>query len=315
MSRTQVSTWLPWLTFAVAALLPLAVSSDYVDLLLNQIGIHVMLAVGYYVIYGMTGILSLAQAAFWGIGAYAAAILSVDLHLPVWVGFVAGPAIAACFGVLLGLPTLKLKTHYLTLATIGFAQVVRQVLINWEHVTHGPNGIRGIPAPAVGGFAFDTAGSYYYLILALVLLVVVVVNRVDKSRLGRALAAVRDDEIAAAASGMNVTRLRLLAFALSAAIAGLAGAAYSHSVRYISPEVFQLQFDIVILAMLIIGGRELIYGGIIGAVLVTLLPEVLRPLKDWYLTIYGVMLLLILNYMPQGLLGMLRRSVARLRAH
>ncbi len=307
MKQQGIARWLPALALVAAALAPLLARTNYGTQMLNLAAIHAILAVGYYVIFGLTGILSIAHAAFWGIGAYTSAILTVDVHLPIWVGFLAAPLVAALFGVLLGLPTLKLKTHYLTMATIGFAQVVRQFLINWDTVTHGPSGIRAIPVPDLGLIKLDTPFRYYYLSLTLLAVVVVAVLWLRRSRLGRGLEAVRDDELAAESSGVNVTLLKVMAFALSAAIAGVAGALYAHQVQYISPDVFHLEFDIVVLAMLMIGGRNSVAGAVAGAVLVTYLPEVLRSFKDWYLTIYGAMLMVILIFMPEGVAGLMRR--------
>lgn len=311
MNSKSAARWLPAVAFLLAAGAPLLSSSDYGPQLLNLAVVHAVLAVGYYVIFGLTGILSIAHAAFWGIGAYASAILTVDAGLPIWAGFLAAPLVAALFGVLLGVPTLKLKTHYLTMATIGFAQVVRQFLINYDKLTHGPTGIRGIPAPNLGFVILDTPFKYYYLGLAVLAVVVVAVLWLRSSRLGRGLQAVRDDELAAEASGVNVTWLKVMAFAVSAAIAGVAGALYAHQVRYISPEVFHLEFDIMVLAMLMIGGRNSVAGAVAGAVLVTYLPEALRAFKDWNMAIFGVMLLLILVFMPDGVAGLVRRWFGR----
>ncbi len=311
MTATGLIRWFPALALVAAAGAPFLSRTDYGPQVLNLIAIHAVLAVGYYVIFGLTGILSIAHAAFWGIGAYASAILTVDHGWPIWAGFLAAPVAAGLFGVLLGAPTLTLKTHYLTMATIGFAQVVRQVLINWEQVTHGPSGIRAIPAPDLGFIKLDTPFKYYYLALGVLVLVVTMVAWLRRSRLGRGLEAIRDDELAAEASGVNVTGLKIMAFAFSAAIAGVAGALYAHQVRYISPEVFHLEFDIIILAMLMIGGRDSVTGALVGAVLVTYLPEALRGFKDWYLTIYGVLLLVILVFMPQGVAGLVRQRLEK----
>lgn len=299
----------PWIGgFAVAALLPLLAATPYSQVLLNMAVVNAINALGLYVIFGLTGILSVAQAAFWGLGAYAAALLSTDAGLPVFVGFLAGPALAALAGVLLGLPTLKLKSHYLTLATIGFAEVVRLVLMNWESVTHGPTGVREIPAPTLpGGLELASPRLYFYLSLALLLLAVVAVQRLRHSRLGRGLEAVRDDELAAAATGVSTTGLKVLAFAFAAALSGLSGALYAHLQRYISPDAFGLDHTIQFLAMLMIGGRRSVPGAILGAVLLTYLPEGLRFLQDWYMAIYGAGLLLILIFVPDGLAGALGR--------
>jgi branched-chain amino acid transport system permease protein len=298
-----IRRWYILALVAVAILLPLASGDRYFLTLLNLVLINAVLALGFYIIFGLTGIFSVAQAAFWGVGAYTAAILTVDHGFPVWASFLLAPIVAAAFGVLLGAPTLRLKTHYLTMATIGFAEVVRQILINWEPVTKGPSGISGIPSPHLGSFRFNSPLRYYYLALIITALVVVVILRLRSSRLGRGMESIRDDDLAAEAMGVNVTGLKILAFALSAACAGLAGAMYSHFVRYISPDVFHLEAAVQVLAMVLIGGRVYVVGAVVGAIVVTLLPEALRTIKDWWAIVYALAILGFLAFMPQGLTG------------
>lgn len=307
-----MSRWGFWAALAAAAAAPWLTVSDYGHVLLNMAGIHAILTLGFYVIFGLTGVFSVAQAAFWGIGAYASALLTTDAGLPVWVGFAAAPLAAAVAGVLLGLPTLKLKSHYLTMATIGFAEVVRQLMVNWDSLTHGPTGIPAIPAPSLGVIDLGSYRAYYYLTLACVAVTAGAVLRLRASRLGRGMRAILDDEVAAEATGVHVTSLKVLAFALSAGFAGLAGALYAHLQRYISPDPFHLEVTIQVLAMLLIGGRRSVAGAIVGAVLLTYLPEVLRGFKDWYMAIYGGGLLLILVVLPDGLAGFYNRAAARL---
>lgn len=307
-----------WYILALAVgvvLLPLASSDRYFLTLLNLVLINGVLALGFYIIFGLTGIFSVAQAAFWGIGAYTAAIVTVDYGLPVWTAFLLAPAVAAVFGVLLGLPTLRLKTHYLTMATIGFAEVVRQVLINWERVTKGPTGISGIPSPQVGTFVINTPFRFYYFALIITVLVVVLILRLRSSRLGRGMESIRDDDLAAEAMGVNVTGLKILAFVLSAACAGLAGAMYAHFVRYISPDVFHLEVAVQVLAMVLIGGRIYVVGAVVGAIVVTLLPEVLRSIQDWWAIVYALAILGFLAFLPQGLTGFALQMRDRWRPH
>lgn len=304
---------------AGVVLLPFASGDRYFLTLLNLVLINAVLALGFYIIFGLTGIFSVAQAAFWGIGAYTAALLTVDYNLPVWAVFLLAPTVAGAFGLLLGAPTLRLKTHYLTMATIGFAEVVRQILINWEPVTKGPTGVSGIPSPRLGPLVINTPLRYYYLALAITVLVVVFVLRLRSSRLGRAMESIRDDDLAAEAMGVNVTGLKILAFVLSAACAGLAGAMYAHFVRYISPDVFHLEVAVQVLAMVLIGGRFYVVGAVVGAIVVTLLPEVLRSIQEWWAIVYALSILIFLALLPQGLVGfalqMRDRWQPRRRAH
>lgn len=299
--------WLPAAALAAAVLLPLGAGSTYTQVLLNVSLINAILVLGFNVIFGLTGIFSVAQVAFMGIGSYTAAILAVDYHWSPWAALTAAPVVAAIFGILLGLPTLKLKTHYLTMATIGFAEVVRLVLINWEQVTHGTSGIPGVPALVLGPLRLDTPRSFYYLVLALLSLVVIGVLRLRASRIGRNLEAIRDDEIAAETCGVNTTTYKVMAFAISAFCGGLAGGLYTFLIKYVSPDTFTLDHTVQILAMLMIGGRGSVPGAIAGAVALTYLPELLRAFKDWYMAIYGAGLLAILIFLPDGFAGYVQR--------
>lgn len=309
-SRTRLEArWL--VALAAALLVPALARAPYSQVLLNMAVVNAINTVALYVLFGLTGILSVAQAAFWAIGAYTSAILTVDWHVPVWLGFLAAPAVAALAGAALALPTLGLRSHYLTIATIGFAEVTRLVLVNWDPVTRGPSGITGIPAPSLGGLSLAPYRRYYYLALALLVLVAVAVERLRRSRLGRGLEAVRDDELAAESSGIPAAHLKVLAFSVSALLSGLAGALYAHLQRYVSPDAFTLDHTMQMLAMLMVGGRRSLGGAIAGAVLLTYLPEALRALQDWYMAIYGGGLLAILIFLPGGLAGAVARLLAR----
>jgi branched-chain amino acid transport system permease protein len=287
-----------------AALLPFAFTSYYAQTILNLVLINAIITIGFYVIFGLTGVFSMAQVAFWGIGAYTSALVATKLGWPWWSGFILAPLVAAAFGILLGAPTLRLKTHYLTMATIAFAEVVRQLMVNWIGLTNGPSGVRDIPSPNIGSFRFDSPQKYYYMGLALLVLVVVLTQRLRYSRLGRGLGAIRDDDLAAESMGVNITWLKIVAFAISAAFAGLAGAMYAHLIGYISPDVFHLEVAVVILAMLLIGGRQYVAGAILGAAAITWLPEVLRVVQDWWPIIYGALVLIVLALLPGGFWGL-----------
>lgn len=306
--------WLPPLiVLGVAAVVPLLAATPYTQGLLVLAVVYALNVLAMHLIFGLTGILSLAQAAFWGIGAYTAAIVTVDHGAPFLVGFVAATIVAGLAGVVLGAPTLRLKTHYLVLATIAFAEVARQVLNNWTALTRGPQGIPGIPAPAILGFEFATRTQSYYLGLIVLTLAVLALLALRRSRLGRAMEAVRDDALAAEAMGINVTYVRIIAFSLSAALGGMAGSLYAHMRRFISPESFDLHAAVFFLLILLIGGRRSITGSIVGAFLITYLPEWLRPLEAWDTTIYGIGLLLILIFASEGIAGTTSSLTRRLR--
>lgn len=299
-----MNRWLPALIVLLfVAVAPLIATTSHTQTLIILAAISALNVLGMYVIFGLTGILSLAQAAFWGIGAYTAAILTVDHGAPFLLGFLAAIVAAALAGVALGAPTLRLKTHYLVLATIAFAEVARQVLNNWATVTRGPQGMPGIPPAEILGFAFSTRIRTFYLVVIVLTLVVLALLALRRSRLGRAMEAVRDDALAAEAVGINVTYVRILAFSLSAAIGGMAGSLYAHARQFVSPDSFDLHAAVIFLLILLIGGRRSIAGCLIGAFFVTFLPEWLRVLQDWEMTITGIGLLLVLIFASEGIAG------------
>ncbi len=298
----------------VALAVPYLSPSDYSIVLINMGMMYAVVVLGLNFVYGFGGVFSLAQAAFWGIGAYTSALLTTDARMPFVVGFIAAAVVASLFGLLLGIPTLKLRSHYLTMATLAFAEAVRLVLMNADKITHGANGIRAIPPAAIGPLVFSTPYTFYYLNLAVVLVVMLFTVRFRGSPLGRALQATRDDELAAGASGVDVTRSRVMAFVLSAMLAGLGGSLWAHFSAYVSPETFDLNSTIRFVAMLLIGGAGTAVGPVLGALLLTYLPEFLRVLEAWYMAVYGLSIVLMLIFAPRGLVGVIERFAARTAA-
>ncbi len=296
----------------VALAMPRLFPSPYNLVLLNMALMYSLVVLGLNFVYGFGGIFSLAQAAFWGIGAYTSALLTTDAHMSFPVGLLGAILVTSLFGVILGVPTLKLRSHYLTMATLAFAEAVRLVLMNTDKLTHGANGVRDIPPAAFGPLVFDTPERFYYLSLAAVLAAILFTVRFRRSRLGRALEATRDDELAAGASGVDVTYLRVLAFVLSALLAGTAGSLWAAFSSYISPETFDLNSTIRFVAMLLIGGAGTALGPLVGTVLLTYLPEWLRFLEAYYMAIYGLSIVLMLVFAPKGLVGLAERLIARL---
>ncbi len=295
-----------------AIVLPYLPLSNYTMVLINMGLMYGIVVAGLNFIYGFGGVFSLAQVAFWGIGAYTSAILTTDGGMGFLVGFAAAGAVASLFGLLLGLPTLKLRSHYLTMATLAFAEAVQLVLMNADRITHGAEGIRAIPTAALGPLVFSTPYTFYYLNLVVVLMAMLFTVRFRRSRLGRALQATRDDEMAAGASGVDVARSRVLAFVLSAFLAGIGGSLWAHFSAYISPDTYDLNATIRFVAMLLIGGAGTAVGPLVGALLLTYLPELLRFLEAWYMAVYGLSIVLILIFAPQGLVGVVERLFARM---
>ncbi len=294
------------------ALVPAFVHSDYLLNLCDLAGIYAIAVMGLGILLGFAGQMSLAQAAFFGIGAYTSAWFTTHLGWPVWPAMALAVGLSALVGLGVGYPCLRLSGHYLALATIGFGIITQLVLINWKDVTNGSDGISGIPAPVLGPWTLDTYGTYYYVVLAAVLAAAYVAWRIKTTRVGRALEAIRENELAARATGIDATRYKIVAFVLSGAYAGLAGSLLAHSIKFVSPDSYSFDQSVVFLVMLILGGSASIGGAILGAVLLTFLPEVLRPLKSSYIMVYGAAVVVMVIFMPKGLMGLIETLRGRL---
>lgn len=268
------------------------------------ISLYIVLALSLNFVIGFAGQLSMGHAAFYGIGAYVTALLTVEAKLSFWPAMLASAVVAALFGFLLGIPTLRLKGDYLAITTIGFGELVRLVLINWVDVTRGPAGIPGVPSPGILGRQINSNAGYYYIILAIMALTVVVSNRLLNSRLGRGLIAIRDDETAAVAMGINPTNLKIMAFVLGAAIAGLAGSFFASYIHYVNPDNFTYVESVAILCMVVLGGTGSIPGVVAGAIILAALPEFLRDISTYRYAIYGMLLIIMMIIRPQGMISM-----------
>jgi len=295
----------------VLALIPSVVHSDYVLTLLDLAGIYAIAVMGLGILLGFTGQMSLAQAAFLGIGAYTSGWFTTHLGWPVWPAMACAVLLSALVGLAVGYPCLRLSGHYLALATIGFGIITQLVLINWKDVTNGSDGMNAIPPPVIGPWTLDSYGTYWYLVLAAVLVCAYVAWRIKSTRVGRALHAIRENEIAARATGIDATRYKIIAFVLAGAYAGLAGSLLAHDIKFLSPDSYSFDQSVVFLVMLILGGSSSIAGAVLGALLLTMLPEVLRPLKSSYIMVYGAAVIAMIIFMPQGLMGLFRAMRAR----
>ena len=299
------------LALAAALALPLVVRSSYVIHVAVLCAIYVILTLSLNLITGFCGQFSLGHAGFYGIGAYAAALLAVRLASPFLVNLVAAALAAGLVGFLIGLPTLRLGGIYLAMATLGFGEIIYLVLLNWLSLTRGPLGIPAIPEPSVWRFSLGTPARQYYLALGLVCLATLAVSRLINSRFGEAIQAIREDEIAAEAMGVPTTRLKVLAFTLSAALAGVAGAFFAHYTSFISPSSFTLVESILVLSLLVFGGMGSIEGSIAGAIVLTVAPEAFRFLAEYRMVIYGALLVGLIVFRPQGLLGGINLGLTR----
>jgi branched-chain amino acid transport system permease protein len=267
------------------------------------IGIYVVLTLSLNLLNGYVGLLSIGHAAFYAIGAYASAKLTIEAGLPWLVAFAASGTIAGAAGWLIARPTLRLSGIYLTLVTLGFNMILFLVLQNWMSFTNGPLGIMDIPPPSLFGHTLGSRLEYYYLILALVLLTLFSMQRLMRCRFGRALIAIRENELAAEATGVDTTRYKVQAFVVAAFYAGLAGSFYAHFVKYISPDSFTINESFILLAMLAFGGQGSLAGPVVGAAALILIPEVFRPLQEVRMFVYGGILIVMMLVRRQGLLG------------
>jgi branched-chain amino acid transport system permease protein len=300
--------WVKPIGLAAVLFIPLFLNNYVIDVL-TLAGIYVVLALGLNIVVGLAGLLDLGYIAFYAIGAYTYALLSTHYGVTFWVGMPLGGLAAALFGMVLGLVTLRLRGDYLAIVTLGFIQIVHLVLNNWDSVTNGPNGILNIGRPAIGNFELHQPIHFYYLILAIALLTLGVVYRIDRSRVGRAWMAIREDEVAAAAMGIHTTRFKVLAFTLGAMWAGIAGGFFAAKFAFISPESFTFFESLFVLSMVVLGGMGSIPGVILGASLLVILPEFLRGLADYRMLFFGALLVLMMVFRPQGLLPSPRRKI------
>lgn len=255
---------------------------------------------GLTIILGYTGQISLGQAAFFGIGAYGAAIVSSIVH-SMWIGLIAAVILTAVFGFIIGLSTLKMAGHYLAMVTIGFQTLVSLVFNNWASLTGGPDGISGILRPQIFGFSLFKNTPFLYFVLSLLFIVGAGVHSLRKYTWGRALRGIRENELAANVMGVNVFSAKIVAFTVGAAITGLAGGIFASGAMYISPGLFDFTQSVSFLAMTVVGGAGSAVGTVLGTVILTLLPEVLRFLQHIYLVVYAVIVLLVVLGMPGGI--------------
>jgi branched-chain amino acid transport system permease protein len=293
----------------VMAALPLVVSTAYAFSVLNIIGLYAIVTLGL-ILLGCSGQVSLGQAAFYGLGAYASALLSRDLGWTPWITIPLAIVAVAGVAFIVGLPTLRLAEHFFVLATVGFGIIVNVLMVQLVPVTGGGNGLRDIPPLQIAGVRLVTDRQIYYPIWALAFGTLVLARNITSHRTGRALRAILGSEVGAAALGIDVPRYKMQVFVLSAAYAALAGALYAHYIRFISPSPFSLLSSLFFLIMAAVGGLTNIWGGLFGAALVTILDQVIRAEVprllprvggEYQTAIYGILLVLIMIFFPRGI--------------
>lgn len=284
-------------------LVPTLVTNSYVLQVFVFVGVYVVLALSLNLLNGYVGLLSIGHAAFYGIGAYASAKLTLSAGFPFPAAMIGAGLTAGAAGWLIARPTLRLSGIYMTLATLGFNLIVWLVMLNWMDFTNGPLGIMDIPPPGIFGWEIESREGYYYLIFALVLLTLWSMDRLVHSRFGRALTAIREDELAARAIGTNTTKFKVQAFVVAAFYAGVAGSFYAHFIGYISPDSFYIYESFTLLAMLALGGQGNLLGPVVGAAALVVIPEVFRFLQEYRMFIYGGVLIVMMLVRREGLFG------------
>jgi len=313
------SRWLGYLlAIAVIIALPLVFNDTYWRTNLTVCAINVLLAIGLDFILGYAGQLNLGHSAFYGLGAYVSTLLIVKLGIPFWAAFVAGVAFAGIAGTFLSLFAVRLRGHYLAIASLGFAVIVHQILLNWISLTQGPLGIYGIappPAIVIGGVMiadFRNLAAFFYLVAGFALLSYILLSQLVRSPIGETLTAIREDEVSAASLGINAAAWKVFAFGIGSAVAGAAGCFYASFVGTLVPDAFFVSEAFNILAMVIVGGMGTLIGPVFGAILLTVLPEVLRGFGDLRLVVYGAALTFVVLFMPGGLAQAARVIVEKL---
>jgi len=289
---------------ALVVALPFMAGSNYIIRVGITAGIYIILSLGLNIVVGYCGLLDLGYVAFYALGAYVYAFLAsphFGVHWPWFAVLPISIMVPAIFGVLLGIPVLRLRGDYLAIVTLGFGEIIRLFLNNLDRVTNGPKGIANLDKVNLFGFQFSTPTRYYYLVFFFVLLGIVAIRRLGRSRIGRAWGAIREDQEAAKAIGLNTHSLKLRAFAMGASFAGIAGILFAGFQGFVSPESFTFGESVIIFCMITLGGMGSIPGAILGSIILVLLPEVLRPIADYRMLFYGLLLVLVMTQRPQGL--------------
>lgn len=289
------------ITAGVLAFVPFLVGNDYFLVLFNIMALNATVVLGLNLLIGCAGQISLGHAAFFGLGAYASAVVTTQWGWPLWAGLAAALALTALFGTCLAIPTLRLEGHYLVMATLGFNVIVSICLNQMETLTGGPSGLAGIPPLHLGPVVVDTDRHFFGFIWLSFLVLFAVILNLEDSRIGRALKTIHDRELTARTLGVPTHRYKVQVFTVSAVLAGYAGFGYAHYMTFISPSTFDIFYSVQVITMVVVGGPGSLWGGLAGTVLLTSLKELLHAAEDFQVLVYGLLLTLCLMFFPQGL--------------
>lgn len=306
--------WIVTIAIVAWLLLPLIVIAESTVSLMVFASITLIQAVGLSLLFGFAGQISLGQAGFYGIGAYVSSIAAIRLGVPPILGLVAAAIAPAILAYVVGRPILRLKGYYLAMVTAGLGLILHTVFVEWDSMTGGYSGVAGIPPLAIGSFVFDSPRLMFYFVAVCAMCILLFAHRMVGTSYGRAMRTTRESEAAARSVGIDVSRLKTEVFALSAGMSGFAGGLYAHYVGYISPETFTIETSINLLLALVVGGVGSLWGGAVGAILLTFMPEWLHQLQNAYGIVFGAVVVVLLTVEPDGLVGVSRRIVERIRS-
>lgn len=284
-------------------IIPLFVNKSYIMGIFCRVFMYATLAGSLNVINGYTNQFSLGHAGFFCVGAYLTAILTTNLNISFWIVLPLSGILAALIGLLVVLPTLKLQGMYLSIVTMGFSEIIRLIALNWNSVTGGPDGIKGIPSPTLFGLRISKASQYYYLFFIVLVLFLFFTSRVLKSKIGRAWISIREDQLAARSLGIEINKYKAMNFMYGAFWAGIIGAVYAPYFKYISSDMFTLDEGFNIMSMAIIGGLGTLVGPLLGSGIVSLLTEFLRPVSQYRMVVYAILIIVVMWLRPQGIAG------------
>jgi branched-chain amino acid transport system permease protein len=305
------SNMIKWILIGAVGIIllifPSIAQNRYQVHIINMAGIYIIISLGLNLAMGYAGQFNLAMGALWGVGAYTAAILNTKLGFPFWINLPLSIISAGLIGALIGLPSLKVRSHYLAIVTIGLGVVINIILVQEEWLTGGALGISRIKMPNFFGVPIDSDERFYYIILFMVIIGFFVARQILASRIGRAFRAIRDDFQAAKAMGVNTAYYQILAFAISAGYAGAAGALFAHLNTYISPDIFEFSSTLFVMTMTMVGGMGSLSGSLVGGLALPILQEYLRVIKNWQLVVYGIAIMVVVIFMPGGVIELTRR--------
>ena len=286
---------------------PFIARSRYQVHILNMVGIFILLSLGLNIAMGYAGQFNLAMGALWAVGAYTAGLLSTKLGFPFWLTLPCSILTGGLIGGFVGLPSLKVRAHYLSIVTIGLNEVINIILVNETKFAGGIDGISRIPKPVLFGFRIDTDEKYYYLILVAAIVGFLLAKQILSGRVGRNFRAIRDDYKTAPAMGINSGFYKILAFIISGCFAGAAGALYAHLNAYVSPDIFEHKTTLFIMTMTMVGGMGTLYGSLVGSFILPVLQEYLRAIQNWQFVVYGVAIMVVVLFIPGGLMEITNR--------